>query len=254
MRNVITLITALLLFALPATSFALLDVEMAIGTWQQDPSGTMSYQLPLLPATAIDLEQDAHYDSETSLNARIKVDLPLFLPNIYVMATPMEYEGTGDTTIQFGNLNFTGQFYSKTKLDHYDVALFWGIPLLKTATLNKFDIEWGLNARFIEYESTVKDLTLSNTETSSESLVVPMIYLGAEFSPVKAFTIQVEIRAVEYSDSSYYDYIARFKYKPFPGPLFISAGYRVEDIDIDEDGTRVDVEFSGPFAEVGMKF
>lgn len=261
MHRLATLITILVLAALPTSAFALLDVEMAVGGWQQDPSGTLAYQL-LSATDKIDLEQDAKYDDETAFWARAKVELPLFLPNIYVMATPMSFDGTGNKTINFnfGGTNFdaTLPFTSEVKLDHYDVALFWGIPMLKTATLNRFDIEYGINVRLIDFEGTVTGTDtvsgLTVTETTTESLAIPMIYLGAEFAPVKSFAIQAEIRAIEYSDSSYYDYIGRVRFKPFKTPLFVGVGYRFEDIDIDEKDILAEVEFSGPFAEVGLKF
>lgn len=260
MRNVITLIITLLLFALPATSFAV-GIEMALGGWQADPSGYVAYTLgPVSIDDRIDLETDAGYDDETTINARVKIDLPLFIPNIYVMATPMEFDGTGSKILPFeyGGQTFdaTTNFYSKVVLDHYDVALFWGIPMLKTATLNKLDIEWGLNIRFIDFEGTVTGEvgTVPTTETKQETLVIPMVYVGVEFGLLKSVAAQVEARGLAIGDSSYYDYIARVKYKPFTGPLFIAAGYRFEDIDIDEEEIRAEMEFGGPFVEVGAKF
>lgn len=258
MRNVITMITALLLFALPATSFAI-GIEMAVGGWQADPSGTLAFQSTLVQ-DKIDLEQDAKYDSENSLFARVKVDMPLFIPNVYVMATPMKFDGTGNKTLSFnyGGIAFDAatDFYSKVVLDHYDVALFWGVPMLKTATLGKLDVEYGINIRLIEFEGTVTGevLGVTTTRTTSESLAIPMVYLGVEFGLLKSVAVQAEVRGIEYGDSSYYDYIARVRYKPFVGPLFITAGYRFEDINIDEKDIQAEVEFSGPFAEVGMKF
>lgn len=262
MRKIASLIIVLAFISVPATTFAV-GLEMAIGGWQADPSGYLAYTLlsPLPgPNDIIDLEQDARYDDETTINARVKIDLPLFLPNIYVMATPMEFDGTGNKTLSFdyGGQTFDAgaDFYSKVVLDHYDVALFWGIPMLKTVTLNKLDIEWGLNIRLIDFEGTITGFvgTIPTTETKDATLVLPMVYVGVEFGLLKSVAVQVEARALVISDSSYYDYIARVKYKPFVGPLFIAAGYRFEDIDIDEEDIRAELEIGGPFVEVGMKF
>ncbi|MEN8142644.1 MAG: hypothetical protein ABFQ82_03485, partial [Thermodesulfobacteriota bacterium] len=70
--------------------------------------------------------------------------------------------------------------------------------------------------------------------------------------PIEALAVEAELRGTGYSGSSYYDLIARVKYK-FAGPAFLSAGYRYEAIDIDEKDILADIEFSGPFAEVGFE-
>ena len=255
MRRIATLIAVMVFMSVPSVSFALLDVEVAVGVWQQDPSGYFGYNI-LGVDDQIDLENDAKYDSESKAMLRAKVDLPLFLPNIYAMYTPMEFEGTGNKTVNFNfnNVPFTAgvDFYSKAKFDHYDVALFWGIPFLQTATLGKLDVEWGINARFIEFEGTITQG--ATTETVSESLVVPMVYIGVELKPIKSLGVQAEVRGINYDDSSYYDYIARIKYSPLKLPLFIGAGYRMEQIDIDDKNIRADIDVSGPFVEFGLQF
>ena len=73
MRTILTMIIALLFFVLPATSFAFLGVEMAVGGWQQNPSGTLGYQA-LGMGDLIDLENDANYDDETRPYGRVKIE------------------------------------------------------------------------------------------------------------------------------------------------------------------------------------
>ena len=83
--------------------------------------------------------------------ARAKVELPLILPNIYLMYTPMSFDGTGskNVTFTYGNQTFNANapIQSKLTLDHIDLALFYPVPLLKTATLGKLNAELGLNVR-----------------------------------------------------------------------------------------------------------
>ena len=69
---------------------------------------------------------------------------------------------------------------------------------------------------------------------------------AGEYPPAEA-----ELRGIEYGDSSYYDLIARLKYK-LAGPAFLAGGYRYEQIEIDEKDIFADIEFSGPFAEFGF--
>ena len=69
--------------------------------------------------------------------------MPLLIPNIYLMATPMEFEATGSKSVNFtfGDRTFTGNtnFTSSLQLDHYDIAFYYGLPFVKTATLGKHE-------------------------------------------------------------------------------------------------------------------
>jgi outer membrane protein len=156
------------------------------------------------------------------------------------------------------NISFNGQTFtvgtavdSKVKLDHYDLALFYPIPLLKTATAGKLNVEFGLNARKIDFEGTIT----GGAQTASKKLTlyVPMIYAGVQVKPISAFSIEAEVRGISYSDNSYFDYIGRLKIKPIP-LVYIAGGYRSETIDIDESDVKVDMEFKGPFVEAGLSF
>lgn len=246
----VALLFALSLVILPYRAFAFFGVEVGVGSWRQSPSGTLSYQ-PLAATDTLDLKNDLHFDDKSKVFGRAKLELPLVLPNIYAMATPMSFEGTGSRTVNYGGHSFSGSYSTKLKLDHYDLALYYPIPLLKTATLGKLNVELGLNGRQINYESTLASPTISASKTLT--IYVPMVYLGAQVKPVSAFAIEAEIRGITYGSSHYYDYLGRLKITPF-GPLFIGAGYRSEQMKIDQSGVKADVKFSGPFVEAGLSF
>ena len=257
-RNILSaaLVITFLLMITPQRSFAL-GLEIGLGYWQQGPSGSILNSGDVLTGTKLDLESDLNYDTENRFFGRIKVELPLFLPNIYVMATPMKFEESGQTTF---NINFGDQtiqanipFESTLKLDHYDIALYYSLPFIRTATLDKLNIELGLNARFIDFEMEIIQQSAGISEKESETVVLPMGYIGIQISPMESFSIEAEGRGVAYSSNHYFDLIVRLKVKPF-GPFFISAGYRYQDIDIDESDVEVNIEFKGPFAEAGLSF
>lgn len=243
--------------AIPLHAFAFFGVEVGVGGWQQSPSGTMAYDKGALVGTNLDLENDLKYDDETKMLVRVKAELPLILPNLYFMATPMSFEGTGSKTATFyyGGQNFDASipFKSELTLDHYDLALFYPIPLLKTATAGKLNIELGLNVRKIDYEGTINQPTSGKSASKDLTLYVPMVYAGVQIKPISALSIEAEVRGIAYGDNSYYDYLGRIKVKPIP-LVFIAAGYRAETIEIDEDDVKVDLDFKGPFLEAGISF
>lgn len=241
----------LALLAVPVESaFAFFGIEAGVGYWKQSPSGTLGYK-PVTATDNLDLKNDLNMGDKSRVIARVKAELPLVLPNIYFMATPMSFDGTGSKTVSYGGKTFSGSYNAKLNMDHYDLALYYPIPLLKTATLGVLNIELGLNARQINFEGTLS----SPVDSASKKLTlfVPMIYAGVQVKPISALSIEAEIRGMAYGSSHYYDYIGRLKVMPF-GPLFISGGYRAEEVKIDQSDVKTDVKFSGPFAEVGVSF
>ena len=80
---------------IPYKAFAFFGVEAAVGYWRQAPSGTLQYK-----GDSLNLQNDLNLGDNNQVVARVKVELPLVLPNIYVMATPMSFEGTGSQDIQ----------------------------------------------------------------------------------------------------------------------------------------------------------
>jgi outer membrane protein len=258
-RLLVTLLFALTLLAVPYRAFAFFGVDAAVGAWQQSPSGKLSYN-PVSGVTTddLDLKNSLHFDTETRMTARIKAELPLILPNLYFMATPMSFEGSGMTTnFHFGNQTFdtTAPITTKLKLDHYDLALFYPVPLLKTATLGKLNAELGLNVRKIDFEVSISGHTAGGTRTESKdlSLYVPMIYAGIQVKPISLFSVEAELRWLGYGDNHYYDYLGRVRVNPIP-VLFIAGGYRAEGIKIDASDVKTSIKFSGPFLEAGVSF
>lgn len=247
--KLVSLVLFVFVLLVPGIAGAI-GLEAAVGVWSQDPKGDLGYK-----GTPLSLENELKYDTETQFSGRIKIDMPLIIPNIYLMATPMKFDGAGSKTMQFtfGDQTFTGNipFTSEVKLDHYDVALFYGIPFLKTATLGKLNAEVGLNVRVIDFEAEIVQSGIRESKTAT--LPIPMVYLGLQFKPLSSLSIEGEARGVSYSDNHYYDLIGRVKYK-FLGPAFAAGGYRYEDLKIDEEDIRADITFSGPFAEIGVEF
>jgi outer membrane protein len=253
-RYVISLFI-LALLALPVKSaFAFLGVEAGIGYWKQSPSGTLGYK-PVTSTDELDLKNDLNLGDKNQVFFRAKVELPLVLPNIYFMATPMSFDGSNTITrsFTFGDQTFTGStpVSSKLTLDHYDLALYYSIPGLKAVTLGILNIELGLDGRQINFDGTLSQGGVTSSKKST--FFIPMIYAGVQVKPISLLSIEAEFRGLSDGSDHYYDYIGRLKVMPF-GPLFISGGYRAEELKLDKNDVKANVKFSGPFAEVGVTF
>ena len=248
MRKLSVAIAAVLAIMLtPAASWAI-GIEAAIGMWQQSPTGTIEYQ-----GDVLDLGDDLGIEDEKRMTGRVKLDMPGFIPNIYLMGTQMNFEGTATSTFDYGGVTFTGDIESELVLDHYDIAFYYGVPFLSTLSADKLNLEAGLNIRAMDFEAKVTEVLSGTVESESLSLVVPMIYVGLQIRPTDKFAFEFEGRGISYSGNSYYDAIARVKLKPL-GPVFVAGGYRYQTIKVDEDDTVVDMTFEGPFVEAGFEF
>jgi outer membrane protein len=260
-RNSILLVM-FLSFALtlvPQMSSAL-GLEIGLGYFRQDLSGDFAYK-PLSLIDTLDIEEDLGLDKEDKLFARVKAELPLLLPNIYFMATPSKFEGTGSKTqnFTFGDITFnvTAPFDTKIQMDFYDICFYYPIPFIETATLGKVNAELGLNARIVDFDAKVTGLDAVGggtvTESVSEIIPVPMLYAGIQFKPIDFINVEAEVRGIAYSSNHYYDIIGRVKIRPM-GPVFVAGGYRLNDIKIDYSDIEASIKLRGPFIETGVMF
>ena len=254
MKKFMPIIILFLMLTVPTASYAV-GLELAVGGWKQSPQGYLSYEA-VTANDELDLERDCNYDDETRFTARLKIDMPLFIPNIYLMASPMEFDGTGSKAVNFnfGDVDFSANvpFYSKLTLDHYDIGFYYGIPAIETLSAETINIDVGINIRIYDFEAQIKQDTIGE-ESEDFTLPVPMAYLALQIKPVDILAIEAEVRGISYSGNQLYSLIGRVKFNVF-GPVFAAAGYRYDKLKIDEEDVEVDVDFSGPFIEAGFKF
>lgn len=239
-----------------------LDIEVVVGGWQQEFGGTLGFNETLDANDILDIDNDLNFDKETRPTGRVKIDMPLVIPNIYVMAAPMKFEGTGSKSvvIDYGDLTIPADtdLDSEITLNQYDVAFYWGIPALKTATAGTFNIDLGLNVRWVDLEARLRAETTTTPGGAAEdevstSVPIPMLYVAFQITPVDSFAIEAEGRGVSVGDNKLYSVIGRVRYN-FPQLIFVTGGYRMDKLEIDEDDVLADIEFSGPFIELGIHF
>ena len=255
MKKIFILSGLIFLLFIPTTALAW-GVEIAGGAWYQSPSGNLSFD-KTTHADDLDLEDDLNYDDKWQPSGRLKIDMPLFIPNIYIMATPMKWDESGskDVSFKFGGETFSGgvDFDSKLKMNHLDVALFYGLPFIKTATAGVLNIDLGLNFRLLDVKAEIKQKDLGLKESESYFLPLPMVYGAMQIVPVDWLGLEFEGRGSAYSSNYYVSLIGRLKVKPF-GPFFVAGGYRYDTVKIDYQDIDIDTEFQGPFAEAGLDF
>ena len=247
------MLAALLISPVAAGAFGL---EIAVGGWYQMPEGDVAYD-PLLGSDTLDVEDDLDYDDKFQFSGRINLDLPFYLPNLYVILTPMKFDGNGqkDVNFKFGDVVFSGNvdFDSEVKSHHIDVALYYGLPFIETATGGIFNVDLGLNVKIIDFDAEIDQPATGLDESESFILPIPTVYLGSQIRPTDWLALEFEGRGIALSGDSYLGLIGRLKVTFFD-PFFVAAGYRYETVDFDEQGVEVDATIAGPFAEIGFAF
>lgn len=258
MKRLTLFVSLIALLALPMQLFALplVDIEAAVGGWRQSPNGYISYETD----DRIDLEDVLDYGDETRFMGRLKIGMPFLIPNVYLMASPMEFEETATTDdgYKFGDIDIPPdvRFESELVLDQYDIGFYYDIPLLETATFNRLNIELGINTRIYDAEATVAQKTVPGIQakdSEKETIVVPMAYLGVCVRPMERFALEGEFRGTSYRDSDLYSLIGRLKVNTI-GPFFVTGGYRYETGESHDWDLEFDADFSGPFLEAGVQF
>ncbi len=239
-------------FFIRSSNLLAIGVEAALGLAQISPKGQLGYK-----SDGLDLKNDLNYGKVLSYNARVKLDLPLFLPNIYFLATPLRFEEIGSKTIgfQFGDNAFTSNqsYTTKLQLDHYDTALYYGIPLLETATIDKLNIEFGINTRLLDFSAAIDQPASGLAQSKRQLLPVPMGLVMLQFRPVKKINVEAEFRGIQILNNHYYDAIGRLKYRILK-VLFVDVGYKYQSIIIDQSDIKANLQFGGPTFELGAEF
>ena len=255
MKKIIFPFFVIFILSIPTASFAW-GLEFAGGAWYQKPSGEMSFDKST-NEDDLDLEDDLNYDDKWQPSGRVIFDMPLFVPNIYLMATPLKWDENGSKNVQFkfGDEIFDADipFKSELKMNHLDVALFYGLPFIKTATLKGLNIDLGLNFRLLDFKASIDQKDTGIKESQSYFLPIPMVYTGVQVEPFKYAAFEFEGRGIGWGSNYYVSLMGRLKVKPV-GPFFVAGGYRYDNVGIDYQDVDVDATFQGPFVEVGFEF
>lgn len=230
----------------------LVGVEVGAGGVTYTAWGSVTYN-----GTKLDMRNTLGLTNQSQYLARVRVELPLILPNLYFEALPLSWEKTltQNQNFVFGDRTFSANvpYTTSFKFNSYDAALFYGIPFLGTATNDIVRVNWGLNFRFLEMKADINQSDLGIHVEKKLNLVIPMGFLAARVRPVDSFAVEAEFRGIGYGTQRYLDAALRAKYF-FLKCGFASVGYRYQDLQVDSSGVRSQIFFGGPSFELGVDF
>jgi outer membrane protein len=217
LKKFFLLVALLTMLIMPQSSNAS-TFELALGGW---------YIMPSFSLSAFGYSFNVPGVDAFKFIARAKLEHPIpALPNISAIYVPL---GSGMSQI--------------------DVALYYGIPGLDTATAGLLNIHLGLDAKIFTFPT----ILVANTGIPS-ALPLPMIYLDLVLSPPSLpLFVDLEMRYLPniiYGITAF-DMTARAKYNIIKY-AFVGAGYRYQTMGTSYSGVTTTIKFHGPFVEAGV--
>ena len=230
-----------------------LRVEMGGGAWMQEPSGTMSYEDEGWKGA-----DTIRKDDTTKAYAWLLIKHPVpIVPNLRLEYTGISSES--DTTVQtVVGPPVTTLTTTQFDATEYDAILYYN--LLDNTFWMTLDL--GIDIRMFDYTYDVTPVAGTyDGYKSKDSFIVPMGYLRTRVEvPATDIGFEADIKYIGNGDTQIYD--ARIKvdytldFVPVVQPA-LEVGYRIQKLDIDEkdtDNVNVDIEFSGIYAGLMLRF
>ncbi|MFZ0135267.1 MAG: hypothetical protein WAK95_22235 [Desulfobacterales bacterium] len=184
------------------------------------------------------------------------LDVSAYLPNICVMVTPLKYEGTSINSMRldFGEKGIEDDvaFDSPVNLGDLDVALYYGVPIVKAISRDKLNLDVGVKLRTIDVDASLNREPVERASEGS-ALPLPMIFAIVKFHPLAAVSLEAEGRGISMDGKTSYGLTGRLHMGAF-GPVYAAGGYRFSKYEIEHDGLAIDAVINGPFLEAGLSF
>ncbi len=248
--------------ALFSSSFALVDGELSIGVYNQNPKGYIQY--PAGKGTTLDLEKDLKLGDETRPTAKLKLELPFILPNIYLAYTKMKFTGKNNVTnVRFGDYVFNADINTSVKANQLDVGLYYHVPFIKSDIL---DPEIGVIVKVVDFKATVSGnatevktgISGSYREEKSKTVPLPLAYASVGVYPLKFIGFVGEFKGAKAGDNYFYEYAAGLRLRFFDLRLahfFVEGGYRFQRLRLKDVGdVNADIKVGGVYANIGVGF
>lgn len=238
------IILAAIVASLPLSSMAatILGFQVGGGIWEHDPSGSISTDLDSAGVNA-DLKNDLKLQEKGEGYTYFAFEHPVpVIPNFKYVNTNLTTSGSGAAGFTFNSVPYTTAVDTNLDLTQTDYILYYEI------LDNVVSLDVGLNAKKIDGE-----VAIGATTPTTFSGTIPMLYVGAEIMLPAGFSVVGEISTISGGGNEITDTALKLTYTT-DFNLGLEAGIRTQDIVIDVDTIKADMEFSGMFAGVYFKF
>ncbi len=249
MKKILTALTCAGLMATAANA-DFTRIDMGVGAWAQSSSGNMSYTDNGANGKYTSSKKD---ETQPYVWALIKHPIPV-LPNLRLEYVSLEDKGIASG--KFKDFNTLGVSTNMVyDMKQYDIIPYYNI-LDNTAWVT---LDLGLDIKVIEASYDVSPKAPFTGYSGNETIALPLLYIrGRVEIPSTNIGVEADVKYVTYNSSTVYDARAKIDYTLDFVPVIqpaIEVGYRVQKIDLDDDSSlKVDLEFSGVYAGLMLRF
>jgi len=243
------ILTSLVIGAILATvaSADVHRIEMGMGAYLTTPSGGGD----ISEASSRLLQLDGEYHSDESASADlylwmlIKQPVPV-VPNIRLEYTTIEDQGK--TTGTHDGVTYSNES-TAIRMRQYDLVGYYNI--LDDTAWTTLDL--GLDLKVISSRARIDSKGYSH----KDSMVVPLLYARTRVDiPETNIGLEADVKYITDGDSTMYDIRAKIDYSfdyAMTQPA-LELGYRLQKFDIDDSGTKMDLDYGGIYAGLMIRF
>ena len=234
-------------------------VEMGVGGWQQEPSGTASYT----DGSGAQGKYTSDKKSDTSAYAWLLIKHPIpIVPNLRLEYA--DIKDSGKSTGDFKDFNIPTGVTAPTTIEmtQFDVIPYYNI--LDNTFWTTIDLGIDLKVNKTDFTASAVPSSIPGSNfagySDSKTVVIPMVYARARVEiPSTDVGLEADVKYITYNGSTVSDIRAKVDYTlgfiPVVQPA-IELGYRVQKFDVtsDDKKTKMDMEFKGVYAGVMLRF
>jgi outer membrane protein len=229
-------------------------IEGAIGMWDADPSGTMSYN----NAPKFDLQDTTGYSSENITYAWFFIKHPVpILPNVRLEYNNLGYSGTSKQGFEWAGENIGVGAHSELDLTQYDAILYYNV----FDNLAWITVDLGLDVKFIQSSFDIDDPSDGYTYRGSDDLILPMLYGRTRFEiPKTNIGLEGDVKWIGYTDNDAYDIRIKVDYTfdIFAVKPMIEVGYRAFSLQVDaadfDINANANIDSAGIYYGIGLRY
>ena len=253
--NKLLSIAAITALITTSASADLLRIEGAVGAWQTEPTGTISYQ----NNNSFDLVDQSGFDASTNIYAWIYLKHPIpIVPNVRIEYAEPKFSGDIKQTIEWDGVEYA-KGSNELSLTQYDAVLYYNI--LDNTFWSTIDL--GLDVKYIDgnYKLNESSGTLANIDQDF-SITMPLAYVrGRVQIPITNIGVEAIVRGITYSDNTVVDAEIKIDYTMDFVPIVqpgLELGYRYQQVKLDSSSigldANLDTTFSGVYGGIMLRF
>ncbi|TQV81481.1 TIGR04219 family outer membrane beta-barrel protein [Aliikangiella coralliicola] len=239
----------------PAAYADIAGFEVGAYQWTPDYTGTISSDSGSVLGSSIDIQNDLGFDDDSHNVIWASLEHPVpFLPNIKVVSSDLDNAASSTLTreIVFGGETYSVNEAVSTTFDTSNTEFTFYYEILD----NWINLDLGLTLR--KYDGEVRLVTPATGSNLNEfeelDFTLPLLYASGRIDlPFTGFFIDGQLNIISYDDDSVSDTSIAFGYESDWG-LGAKAGYRMFDLDVEEDSFKGDLEFDGAYISVFYHF